>query len=89
MTTAVCVYCGAMKFGALVRCRSCGSVPARQDEEAWIYSFVFTDHYFDRETLEQISSEMKAGAPMPKLPPEQEEKFRKAFAGSSKTPPKT
>ena len=81
MTIAVCVMCGSMKFGALTPCPACNRQPETDDD--FLYSFVFTDHYLTTEKLKEISQSMLDGAPRPSLPPDQEEKFRKAFVPSS------
>jgi hypothetical protein len=73
MTIAVCVGCGAKKFGAWTTCRACGLLPHTEIDVA--YSLVLTDHYFSREVLDQISSDMQRGLPRPSLPPEQEAAF--------------
>jgi len=81
MTIAVCVMCGSMKFGALTRCPACNRHPQTDDD--LLYSYVFTDHYLAVDQLKEISQSMLDGAPRPSLPPDQEEKFRKAFVPSS------
>jgi hypothetical protein len=49
--------------------------PASPHEIDVAYSLVLTDHYFSREALDQISSDMQRGLPRPSLPPEQEAAF--------------
>jgi hypothetical protein len=73
MTIAVCVGCGAKKIGAWTTCRACGLLSQTEIDVA--YSLVLTDHYFSREVLDQISSDMQRGLPRPSLP-EQEAAFR-------------
>ena len=73
MTIAVCMSCGSMKFGAIVRCKSCGATPSSEREIA--YSLALSDHYFDHETLRWISESMKGGKAHPTLPKDQEEVF--------------
>lgn len=73
MTIAVCVFCGGMKFGSFVCCKSCGVTPSSEREIA--YSLALSDHHFDHETLKQISEWMKDGKAHPTLPKEQEEAF--------------
>jgi len=70
-----------MKFGALTRCKACNRHPETDDDR--LYSYVLTDHYLDVDQLKEISQSMLNGAPRPSLPPDQEEKFRKAFVPSS------
>ncbi|MBP7002862.1 hypothetical protein [Amaricoccus sp.] len=77
MTTAVCVGCGAMKFGVLVPCKSCGFVPAEPLDRA--YAFALSDHHIAREELEQISRDIIATQTLPSLPPETEAAFVKAY----------
>ena len=76
MTIAVCVKCGGIKFGGFTTCGECGFLPASDLDLA--YSLALTDHYFDQNTLQEISKHMKAGQPRPRLLPEQEEEFLKA-----------
>lgn len=59
MTRAVCVLCGAPKFGALVTCQSCGQRPT--DPEDLILSMALTDHLVDAETLESAAQSIQAG----------------------------
>ena len=73
MTIAVCVGCGTKKIGAWTTCSACGLLPQTEFDVA--YSLVLTDHYFSREVLDQISSDMQRGLPRPSLPPEQEAAF--------------
>jgi hypothetical protein len=73
MTIAVCVSCGGMKFGSFVCCKSCGVTPSSERELA--YSLALSDHYFDHETLKQISESMRSGKAHPTLPKEQEDVF--------------
>jgi hypothetical protein len=70
-----------MKFGALTRCPACNRHPQTDDD--FLYSLVLTDHYLTAEKLKEISQSMLDGAPRPSLPPDQEEKFRKALVPSS------
>jgi hypothetical protein len=74
MTIAVCVGCGTKKIGAWTTCGACGLLPQTEIDVA--YSLVLTDHYFSREVLDQISSDMQRGLPRPSLRPEQETAFR-------------
>ena len=76
MTKAVCVECGHIKFGSFTECGECGFLPAAEIDLA--YSVALTDHYFDQNTLQKISKNMKAGRPRPHLPADQEKKFLKA-----------
>ena len=68
MTVAVCYKCGEFKFGAFLPCKKCGTYPENEEDRA--LSLVITDHYFDQEKLEIISSELKSGKPAPIDPQE-------------------
>jgi hypothetical protein len=59
MTAAVCLQCGATKFGALVRCRSCGYEPKEEDDKA--KSVLLSDHYLSAADLANISERIKGG----------------------------
>lgn len=65
MTLAVCFKCGQMKWGAFNHCGQCQARPRTDDELA--LSLAFTDHYFDRDTLQQIGSGIMSGS-TPQLP---------------------
>lgn len=78
MTIAVCVNCGAMKFGALVTCKQCGCHPL-SSEERFIYSMVLSDHHFTPAVLSNISEDMRRGGQMPRLTAEQEGHVRQKF----------
>lgn len=73
MTTAVCVSCGSLKWGAFNPCSECSFRPSSDIDLA--YSLALTDHYFDTEVLEQIGESIKNGDPRPSLPTEQEDHF--------------
>jgi hypothetical protein len=73
MTIAVCVGCGAKKFGAWTSCGACGLIPQTENDVA--YSLALTDHYFTVDVLDRISADMQGGLPRPSLPPEQEAAF--------------
>lgn len=70
MTVAVCYKCGEFKFGAFTPCEHCGALPATEDDLA--LSLMMTDHYFDRKTLDAMSTEVKNGKPL-RLAPETRE----------------
>jgi hypothetical protein len=59
MTQAVCFKCGEIKWGALNRCGQCQATPKTDDELMW--SLAFSDQYFERDRLQQIGKEIKAG----------------------------
>ncbi len=54
MTIAVCLNCGAMKFGAYTTCQSCGYLPESAEDKA--KHLMLTDHYHTRQKLEQFSA---------------------------------
>ncbi len=78
MTIAVCVNCGAMKFGALMSCKICGCHPL-SSKERFIYSMVLSDHHLTPAVLSKISEDMLRGGPMPRLSAEQEGQARQKF----------
>jgi tetratricopeptide (TPR) repeat protein len=59
MTTAVCVFCGAMKVGAWTPCDSCGQVPTTEAER--IRALASTDRYHDASTLERLAAVVRKG----------------------------
>lgn len=64
MTLAICMKCGARKFGAIVPCASCHFQP-RTDEE-FALSILFSDNHIKPETLESVAADIAAlGGPIP------------------------
>jgi hypothetical protein len=63
MTVAVCIKCGAFKWGAFNPCEKCGAKPNGPDEMA--LSMAVSDHHFDKPSLERIGAEIRAGRPVP------------------------
>ncbi|TET37208.1 MAG: hypothetical protein E3J72_06520 [Planctomycetota bacterium] len=59
MSSAVCLACGAIKFGALDRCPECGRVPTDYVDKA--KHLLVSDHHMSREQLEEMSRQIKAG----------------------------
>lgn len=59
LTLAVCLKCGAEKFGALVRCRSCGFEPTEEEDQA--KSLLVSDHYLSGEDLANVPGRIKSG----------------------------
>jgi hypothetical protein len=59
MTTAVCLKCGKMKFGAWVPCPKCGFAP--ENDEDKIKSIYLSDHNLSREGLEEVSQAIVDG----------------------------
>jgi len=62
VTRAVCVKCGAMKFGALTTCDRCGTLPNTDVDLG--YSMALTDHYFSVNDLKRFSDTIKKGQPI-------------------------
>jgi len=62
MTTAVCLRCGSLKFGALNTCNNCGFTPSTDDEI--IRSTAMTDHYFATDILSQMGRRIASGLPV-------------------------
>jgi hypothetical protein len=79
MTIAVCFRCGAIKFGAFVPCTECGADPKTEDDLA--LSLAMTDHYFDRDALEQMGRRVAEGHP-PKLDPQTRQQLVESFRGT-------
>ena len=81
MTLAICVKCGSFKHGAFNTCRECSYCPITDDhtDVDLAYSLAFTDHYFTKERLQQISASMKSGLPRPELPTDQEQEVLQAI----------
>ena len=73
MTIAVCVKCGATKFGALTPCKECRQMP--ETEQEVIYSVALSDHFLDVEKLKEIARSIKNGQYI-RLTAEQEELLR-------------
>src|SRR5690348_9923682 len=59
MTMAVCIKCGALKFGAFNPCEKCGALPETEDD--YLVSFVLTDHFSSCEALEEIGRQIARG----------------------------
>lgn len=59
MTTAVCIHCGNIKFGAVNLCNYCGFCPSTEDEI--IRSVAMSDHYFKIDVLESMSQRIRSG----------------------------
>ena len=62
MTLAICIKCGAEKFGAYVHCAACNFRPTSEEDLA--KSMMVTDHYFSKETLGEISHDLSSGKPV-------------------------
>lgn len=56
MTHAICVRCGAMKFGCLVPCKACGQVARTARQMA--YSYLLSEHFFDASQLREWSKDV-------------------------------
>jgi hypothetical protein len=59
MTMAMCMKCGAEKFGAWVGCPKCGFVPATDVERA--KSIALSDHHLSKEDLLQAGATIASG----------------------------
>jgi uncharacterized membrane protein YvbJ len=59
MIIAICKNCGTKKWGAFNQCKHCGFEPKIENELA--ESMFLTDHYFDKNTLKEISLAFQAG----------------------------
>lgn len=60
MTLATCHRCGAMKFGALTPCQSCGGTP--QSDYDMALAVGLTDHHFSSQKLEEIGAAIAQGS---------------------------
>jgi hypothetical protein len=60
MTCAVCLRCGALKFGAWTVCPECFYQP--EDEARRAKHLLVSDHYLAHRRLEEISQAVKKGA---------------------------
>ena len=70
MTIAICMNCGAEKFGAFNPCDKCGFAPITEEELA--YSMAIIDRHFDHPSLKRIGDQIRAGK-RPDLDPEMRE----------------
>jgi hypothetical protein len=59
MTTATCIYCGALKFGAFVPCQQCKRIPLERGDV--IRSLALTDHYFTNDQLADFGTQIRNG----------------------------
>ena len=82
MAIAVCVKCGAIKYGAFGRCGSCGQAPESELDLA--YSLALTDHHLSASQLEEYSAWMLAGNPRPSMSLEQEQEFKNKIRSGGK-----
>lgn len=67
MTRAICMRCGAEKFGAIVPCDGCGFQP-RTDEQL-ATSMLFSKPYLPEEEMEGLSETIRQIGGPPVLPP--------------------
>ena len=63
MTLAICFACGAIKFGALCPCDTCGAAPKEEDELA--VSLLMTDRRLSMPALKKLSADMLSGKVRP------------------------
>lgn len=73
MTVAICISCGKEKWGAFNQCDNCGFIPSTEDDLA--ESVFLSDHYFKKNTLEEISLAFQSGNP-PKIDPKSKEMIK-------------
>jgi len=74
MTHAICVRCGAMKFGCLLPCKTCGQSPRSGRQMA--YSYLFSDHYYELPQLQEWSEGViRDHVALPRLPAANEEEW--------------
>lgn len=59
MTTATCIYCGTLKFGAFVPCQECNRIPTKRDDV--IRSLALTDHHFTHDQLADFGTQIRNG----------------------------
>lgn len=59
MTTATCIYCGTLKFGAFVPCQECDRIPTERNEV--IRSLALTDHHFTHAELGDFGIQIRNG----------------------------
>jgi hypothetical protein len=62
MTCAVCLQCGAFKFGAWTRCPKCFFQP--DDDVTRAQHLCVSDHYLTHRRLEEISEAVRKGEPV-------------------------
>ena len=62
MTVAVCLHCGAMKFGAWTPCLKCGHLPELPEDKA--RQVMVTDHFLGQTDLKAISERIQSGQPI-------------------------
>lgn len=71
----VCFKCGEIKSEPFSPCRKCGQEPKTEDEK--IVAMAMTDHFLDKETLEEINDATKRIGRPPDMDPEIREKILK------------
>lgn len=63
MTHAVCIRCGAIKWGAFTACKECGGRPGTSAELT--ESLALTDHYMDEAKLKALSERIRKASAKP------------------------
>jgi hypothetical protein len=63
VTLAICIVCGAQKFGAFVPCGECGFEPTELADKA--KSLALSDHHFPPAELDKFSRALKDGVGVP------------------------
>lgn len=70
MTHAVCINCGAIKWGAFTACTECGGRPSTSGELK--ESLALTDHYMDEAKLKLLSERIRKASARKPSPGEDE-----------------
>ena len=68
MTVAVCSSCGQLKYGAFYPCGRCHARPTNDHE--FVVSLACSDHFLDREKLEEIGEYIRNNGEPPEMNPE-------------------
>jgi hypothetical protein len=66
MTSAICITCGAEKFGAFVPCPRCGYSPEQISDKA--KSLMLSDHHFPPAELKKFGGIIESGGQIPYEP---------------------
>ena len=70
MTVAICIKCGAFKFGAFSSCEKCGATPETEDDVA--LSMMTSDHFHSQEELGDIGKAIASGKKIALAPDDRE-----------------
>lgn len=80
---AVCLACGASKWGALAACRSCGARPATPEDEA--RHALASEEHLDDAALDELQRVVLAGG-QPAFDPERVRELAAEYAAVSHAP---